>query len=212
MRPILTREFCSRCSRFFTVTSIMMSNIFEDESLEKCLLHVCHPGIRVQILSFWKILFFSAVGFCPPDVLKKNCCCHRCCRCFFSRRPGFTRIVKATVSRCTLEGSSSFQRCWNLVSLTRDIPRFAVKIHNTHYRHFLLCAQQWTVIALVPASIDLLCEVFVQVLDGVSVGNGSHHSSELLQRNVPHLRFLSLTCSGMHSYFRTWRMSINATK
>ena len=33
------------------------------------------------------------------------------------------RIMKATVSRCTLEDSSSFQRSSNLVSLTRDIPR-----------------------------------------------------------------------------------------
>ena len=39
------------------------------------------------------------------------------------RMSGFTRIVKATVSRCTLEDSSSFQRCSNLVILTRDIPR-----------------------------------------------------------------------------------------
>ena len=63
--------------------------------------------------------------------------CRRCCRCCFSRRPGFTRIVKATVSRCTLEDSSSVQRCSNLVSLTRDNPRWAVKIRNTDYRSCL---------------------------------------------------------------------------
>ena len=57
------------------------------------------------------------------DVLTQDCCCRRCCRCCFSRRPGFTRIVEATVSRCTLEDSSSFQRCSNLVSLTHDVPR-----------------------------------------------------------------------------------------
>ena len=43
-----------------------------------------------------------------------DCCCRRWCRCCFMRKPGFTRIVKATVSRCTLEDSSSFQRCSNL--------------------------------------------------------------------------------------------------
>ena len=48
-----------------------------------------------------------------------------------------TRIVKATVSRCTLEDSSSFQSRSNLVSLTRDIPRKAVKIRNSDYRSFL---------------------------------------------------------------------------
>ena len=58
-----------------------------------------------------------------------------------SKRPGFTLIVKATVSRCSLEDSSSFQRCSNLVGHTRDIPRLAVKIRNTDYRSFLLfCA------------------------------------------------------------------------
>ena len=35
----------------------------------------------------------------------------------------FSRIVKATVIRCTLEDSSSFQSCSNLVTLTRDTPR-----------------------------------------------------------------------------------------
>ena len=39
------------------------------------------------------------------DVLTQDCCCRRCCRCCFSRRPGFTRIVETTVSRFTLEGS-----------------------------------------------------------------------------------------------------------
>ena len=48
-----------------------------------------------------------------------------------------TRIVKATVFRCTLEDSSSFQRCSNLVKLTRDIQPYAVKIRNTDYRSFL---------------------------------------------------------------------------
>ena len=36
-----------------------------------------------------------------------------------------TRIVKATVSRCGLEDSSSFQRCSNLANHTRDFPRWA---------------------------------------------------------------------------------------
>ena len=50
--------------------------------------------------------------------------------------PGFTRIVKATDSRCTLEDSSSFQRS-DLVSLACAIPQKTVKIRNTDYRSFL---------------------------------------------------------------------------
>ena len=57
------------------------------------------------------------------DLLTWDCCCRRCCRCCFSRRSGFTCIVKATVSRCTLEDLSSLQRCSNLVNHTREIPR-----------------------------------------------------------------------------------------
>ena len=80
---------------------------------------MCHPGIIVQILSSRRILSLFCSWTLSLDVLTQDCCCRRCCRCCFSRRPGFTRIVKATVSRCTLEDSSSFQRCSNLVSLTR---------------------------------------------------------------------------------------------
>ena len=54
--------------------------------------------------------------------------------------------------RCTLEDSSSFQRCSNLVNHTRDFPRLAWKIINTHYRSSLPFAQQWTVIAVIPTS------------------------------------------------------------
>ena len=49
--------------------------------------------------------------------------------------------MEATVSRCTLEDSSSFQRRSNLVNHTRDFPRWAWKILNTHYRTSLpFCA------------------------------------------------------------------------
>ena len=65
------------------------------------------------------------------DVLTWDCCCRRCRRCCFSRKPGFTCIVKTTVSRCTLEDSSSFQRCSNLVHHTRAFPRLAWKIRKS---------------------------------------------------------------------------------
>ena len=97
-------------------------------------LHVCRPGIVVLILSSRRILSFSVILTLFSDVLTWDCCCRRCC---FSRRPGFTRIVMATVSRCTLEDSASFRRCSNLVNHTRDFPRYPVKIRNTHYRNVL---------------------------------------------------------------------------
>ena len=37
---------------------------------------------------------------------------------------------------------ASFQRCSNLVNHTRDFPRLAVKIRNTHYRNSLPFAHQ----------------------------------------------------------------------
>ena len=74
MRPMLTREFsfqlifgiCTllrsqywkynipiRCSRFFTVTSIMVSKwtYLKKRVSKECFLHVCHPGIVIPILS-----------------------------------------------------------------------------------------------------------------------------------------------------------------
>ena len=144
MRPILTREFsfqlifgiCTlprsqywkyniprRCSRFFTVTSIMVSKqtYLKMRSLEgmfsaRLSSRNCSPNFVFLKDSF---LFCNLTLF--SDGSTQDCCC--CRRCCFSRRPDVTRIVKATVSRCTLEDSSSFQRCSNLVSLTRDIPR-----------------------------------------------------------------------------------------
>ena len=140
-RLILTREFSFQ----LILLSLLQCDvdhgvevdILEDESHEQHLLHVCHPGIIILILSFGRrFSFLNLPSFL--DALTWDCCCRRCCRCCFSRRLGFTRIVKATVSRCTLEDSSSFQRCSNLVSHTRDIPRQAVKIRRTDYRCFLL--------------------------------------------------------------------------
>ena len=87
MRPILTREFsvqlilgfCTllrsqhwkynipiRCSRFFTVTSIMVSKqtYLKTRISKECCLHVCHPGIVVPILSSRRILSFSVIRLC----------------------------------------------------------------------------------------------------------------------------------------------------
>ena len=65
------------------------------------------------------------VFFCwtlSSDVLTQDCCCRR--------REGNGFPMHAW-------RSSSFKRCSNLVSLTRDIPRQAVKIRNTDYRSVL---------------------------------------------------------------------------
>ena len=112
-----------RCSRFFTVTSVMVSKwtYFKMRISKECFLYVCHPGIVLLILSSRRILSFSVIRLCSRMYPTWDCCCRRCC-CFL-RRPVFTRIVKATVSRCTLEDSSMFQRCSNFVSLTCVIPR-----------------------------------------------------------------------------------------
>ena len=93
---------------------------------------------------FSKDSFHFCTSTLFSDVLTRDCCCRRCCRFCFSRRPGFTRIVKATVPRCTLEDSSSFQRCPNLVSLAfhGGLWMFATQI----IRVFFLFAQWWTVI------------------------------------------------------------------
>ena len=137
MRPILTREFSFQ----FILLSLLHCDvdhgvkvgILEDESLKWYLLHVCHPGIMVQFLSFERRYSFLNLTLFL-DVMTQG---WRCCRCCFSRSPRSTRIVKATVSRCTLEDSSSFEHCSNLVSLARAIPQKAVNIRNTDYRIFL---------------------------------------------------------------------------
>ena len=116
----------------FSILGVRFLNIFP-----LLLFHVYH-GVEVDILEderfegmfsarlssrnsspnfvFSKDSFLLCNWILSSDVLTKDCCC-------FSRRSGFTRIVEATVSRCTFEDSSSFLRCSNLVSLTRDVPR-----------------------------------------------------------------------------------------
>ena len=91
---------------------------------------VCHPGIMVTILSSGRrlsFLYFDFVlgcidiGLLLPPLLPLQ---------LFEE----AFIVKATVSRCTLEDSSSFQRCSNLVSHTRvssfscndDVPNYSM--------------------------------------------------------------------------------------
>ena len=143
MRPILTREFsfqlilgfCTlsrsqywkfyipiRCSGFFTVTSIMVSKYayLKMRVSKECFLHVCHPWVGVLFLSSRRIHSFSVIWLCSRMYWHRIVATAAAA---FRRDPGFTRIVKATVPRCTLEYSSSFQRCSNLVSLLRDIPR-----------------------------------------------------------------------------------------
>ena len=84
---------------------------------------VCHPGIMVTILSSGRrlsFLYFDFVLGCIDIGL------------LLLFEEAF--IVKATVSRCTLEDSSSFQRCSNLVSHTRvssfscndDVPNYSM--------------------------------------------------------------------------------------
>ena len=76
-----------RCSRFFTVTSIMVSNwtyLKMRVSNNKYLLHVCHPGISPNsVLS--KDSFLLCSWTVSSDVLTQDCGCRRCCRCCFSR-------------------------------------------------------------------------------------------------------------------------------
>ena len=123
MRLILTREFSFQ----FILLSLLHDDvdhgvevgILEDESLENIF---STSVIQESESKFCPLegafLFFSWT--LSSGVLTQDCCCLRCC---FSRRPRFTPVVKATDSRCTLEDSSSLQRCSNLVSHTRDIPR-----------------------------------------------------------------------------------------
>ena len=146
MRLILTREFSFQF--IFWILDTFPFSILEVKhpctllSLLYC--DVCH-GVEVDILEdetlegmfsgrlssrnsspnfvFSKDSFLFCKLALSSDLLTWDCRCRRCRRCCFSRRPGFTRIVKATVSRCTLEDPSSFQRCSNLVNHTRDFPR-----------------------------------------------------------------------------------------
>ena len=130
--------FSSVCYQSSFCNRVMIScSIHAVDELYSCNLCVNHPSCSPNFV-FSKDSFLVCNSTLFSDVLTWDCC-RRCC---FSRRPGFTCIVKATVSRCTLGDSSSFQRCSSLVSLTRDIPRQAVKIRNTDYRSSLLLAQQ----------------------------------------------------------------------
>ena len=63
------------------------------------------------------------------DLLTWDCCCRRCC---FSKRPGFTRIVEATVYRCMLEGSTFVLTLFESCEPSRDLPRQVLKIRDTH--------------------------------------------------------------------------------
>ena len=146
MRPSLTREFSFQLIWGFCTASPFSMLEVQHPNTFLSLLHcdVCH-GVEADILEnenlegnfsarlssrncspnfvFSKDAFLFCSWTLFSDVLTWDCCCRRCYRCCFSRRPGFTRIVEATVSRCTLEDSSSFQLCSNLVNLTREIPR-----------------------------------------------------------------------------------------
>ena len=67
-----------------------------------------------SVLSKDPFLCFSVVGLCPG-----------CIDTGLLPPPLLPLLLfeEAGVSRCTFEDSSSFQRCSNLVSPTRDIPR-----------------------------------------------------------------------------------------
>ena len=146
MRPILTREFSFQLILGFCTLPFSQYWEYNIPNTLLSLLHCdVYHGVEVGILedenlkgkfsarlSSWNhspnfVFSKDSFFFCNltlfSDVLTWDCCCRRCCRCCFSRKPSFSRIVEATVSRCTLEDSSSFQRCSNLVSLTRNIPR-----------------------------------------------------------------------------------------
>ena len=105
----------------------------------ECLLHVCHPEIVVphSVLSMDFFLYINGLLFSdaideglllllplPPLLL--------------SRRPGFSRFVEATVSRCMLEGltfvSTLFESCepYSLLSTVG-----LEKIRSTYYRSSL---------------------------------------------------------------------------
>ena len=133
MRPILTREFSFQLIFGFCTASLFSIlevshdvqlgvevDILEVENLEgifsaRLSSRNCSPNIV-----FSKDAFLFCCRTLSSDVLTWDCCCRRCCRCCFSKRLGFSRFVEATVPRCTLEDSSSFQRCSNVVSLTRE--------------------------------------------------------------------------------------------
>ena len=150
MRPILTRVFSFQLilgfctlhrsqhwkyniaicrSRFFTVTSVMVSKYtyLKMRVSKECFLHVCRPGIVVLILSSRRILSLSVIQFCSRMYWHG----------IAASAAAAAAAFRGGLARCTLEDSSSFQRCSNLVNHTRDFPRHAVKVRNTDYRSFL---------------------------------------------------------------------------
>ena len=105
-----------RCSRLFSLMFIMVSNqtYLKMRVSKECFLHVRHLEIALQILSSRRISSFILKDFLlgcndkgsllllprPP---------------LLSKRPGFSRFVEATVTRCTLEDltfvSTLFESC-----------------------------------------------------------------------------------------------------
>ena len=99
------------------------------------------------MLSSWRTLFFSVVGLLSSDVLTQDCCCSRCCRCCFSRRPGFTRHREGNQfpdARLKIHLRFNVVRIlwFLLVTFYGTLWRFATQIIEVFFQF----AQWWTVI------------------------------------------------------------------
>ena len=162
-----------RCSRFFTVTYHGVEvDILKDESLEYCLLHVCHLGIIVQILSSRRIPFFFYSWTLSSDVLNMG---------LLLPPPLLPLLLFEEArfhSQLFPDASLKIQLRFNVVRILWAI---LVMFHGMLWRF----ATQIIKVLFIfrnnaPCFIDLLCAVCVQLLDGVQVGNFSHPPRPLI--------------------------------